>query len=84
MFAFHLLRKSHSGRTFCFIRKNRMRTAAYVEVAGDTDSYQNRDQSSTSVILQLDHGDVVDVGGCLDVNSISSFSTFNGFLLRAN
>ena len=68
------------GRAFCFIRKNGMETAAYAEVAVDG----SKDQSSTSVILQLDRGDVVDVGSCSGTNNISSFSTFNGFLLRAN
>ena len=80
MFAFHLLRLSSGGRAFCFIRKNGMTTAAYAEVA----STGNKDQSSTSVILQLDRGDVVDVGSCSGENSIEAFSTFNGFLLRAN
>ena len=80
MFAFHLLRKSVGGRAFCSIRKNGMKTAAYAEVASGV----NSPQSSASVILQLDQGDVVDVGSCLNVNSIDSFSNFNGFLLRAN
>ena len=57
-----------------------MTTAAYAEVSADG----NKDQSSTSVILQLERGDVVDVGRCLGTNYIDKFSTFTGFLLRAN
>ena len=50
---------------------------------GDTDTYGNYG-TSNSVVLELNRGDVVDLGGCTDYTTMDDTGTgtsFTGYLL---
>ena len=41
-------------------------------------------ESSNSVILHLDRGDRIDLGSCTKANTMYYWTSFSGFLLRAD
>ena len=71
---------SPSSLTRCWIRKN-----------GSINLYNylsridyGRYESSTSLVLHLSQGDIVDLGECSIADTFGGWSTFSGFLLQAD
>ena len=65
----------------CFLRKNQGDDGfvGFVEVFGNTDSGVY--ESSTTVILELEEGETIDLGSCSNTEGMASDTTFAGFLL---
>ena len=84
VFTLHILQQSSVGYAGCLIRKNS--NAVSLEAHTNTiTSGKGYYGSSTSVIVQLVRGDIVDVYCRSGVASIhSSFSSFSGFLNKAD
>ena len=79
MFSLNLYKKSRASKAYCFIRKNgSVVVIAYSE--NQIDFYE----SSSSTILHLNRGDTVDVGSCYNPDAIHSYTSFTGFLLKAD
>ena len=85
MFHFHLYRYPTSSYSSaqCYIQKNGSnKVIAYSYPYSSAYSYYY--QSSNSVVLHLNQGDVITVGGCTAIGSIYSYTSFSGFLLKAD
>lgn len=85
MFHFHLYRYPTSSYSTaqCYIKKNGSNTViAYSYPYSSAYGYYY--QSSNSVVLHLNHGDVITLGGCTAIGSIYSYTSFSGFLLKAD
>ena len=64
----------------CYIRKNSVnKVRAYLDPKGC--SYE---EASNSAVLHLSRGDKVDIGGCSSVGSMWGWTSFSGFLLKAD
>ena len=78
MFSLNLYKSGYDG-THCYIRKNGS-GVAYATVPSASGFYHG----SASTILYLNRGDMVDVGDCYKPENIDSFTSFIGFLLKAD
>ena len=77
----NLYKKSGASKLYCYIRKNRGGVAiANVPSESEFGYYE----SSTSTIFHLDRGDTVDVGSCYNPDYILYYTSFTGFLLKAD
>ena len=81
VFSLNLYKKSGASKTYCYIRRNGGGVARADVPAESKFGYY---ESSGSTVLHLDRGDKVDVGGCNSVNDIDSYTSFIGFLLKAD
>ena len=81
VFSLNLYKKSRSSFVYCYIRKNDI-VYAYAEVPGE--SKNGYYESSGSTILHLNRGDTVDVGSCYNADDIDDYTSFTGFLLKAD
>ena len=84
-FEFHLFRSSTPsyGYAYCYIRKNGSnQILAYVQPASNC--LNGFYESSNSVVLHLSRRDKVDIGDCLRIGIIHSYSSFSGFLIKAD
>ena len=80
VFTLHIYLQSCNNLAYCYIRKNSINTIrAYLDPYGC--SY---DEASNSAVLHLSRGDKVDIGGCSSVGSMSGWTSFSGFLLKAD
>ena len=81
VFSLNLYKKSAASRVYCYIRKNGSNVAR-AEVPSESEfGYY---ESSASTILHLNRGDTVDVGSCYHADDIHWFTSFTGFLLKAD
>ena len=84
-FALHILKSVSSDIAYCSINKNH-----YVTVRAYTDPDRSSDSgyymSSTSVVLHLVRGDVVNLEDCTPISSFNPYveTSFSGFLLKAD
>ena len=77
----NLYKKYGASDVSCYIRKNGSGVAyAYVPSESKSGFYE----SSASTVLRLARGDTVDVGSCLNPSYIDSYTSFIGFLLKAD
>ena len=81
VFSLNLYKKSGTSAVTCRIRKNGS-TVAYAYVPSESESGYY--ESSTSTVHRLARGDTVDVGGCTNPSNIDSYTSFTGFLLKAD
>ena len=82
VFSLNLYKGSRaSGEVYCDIRKNGSNVAlANVPNEGVYGYYE----SSASTVLRLARGDTVDVGSCNNPSNIHKYTSFIGFLLKAD
>ena len=85
VFHLHIVKDEKDTYAWCYIRKNGA-YMVYIETSGDSDDASAHIGSSNSVILQLAHGDNVDVAGCSSILTLyrATETTFSGFLLTVN
>ena len=81
VFSLNLYKKTGASRVYCYIRRNGSGIARANVPAESKSGYY---ESSASTVLHLDRGDTVDVGGCNSVSDIDSYTSFIGFLLKAD
>ena len=75
---------SEPDQVYCYIRKN---SSSLIRTKIDpNDKYADYGSYGTSVslVVRLAAGDRVDVGGCSGAETIDGYSTFSGFLLKAD
>ena len=79
------MKMSDVNQAYCWVQKNSFgKIAIQSTVSGNSlDSYF---VSSNSVILHLDVGDAIDIGGCTSIDTIydATETSFTGFLLKAD
>ena len=81
VFSLNLYKRSGASRVYCYIRKNGSDVAlAEVPSESEIGIYE----SSASTILHLNRGDTVNVGSCYNADGIHWFTSFTGFLLKAD
>ena len=81
VFSLNLYKRTGASRAYCYIRRNGGGVARAVVPAESNSNYY---ESSASTVLHLDRGDTVDVGNCNSVSDIGSYTSFIGFLLKAD
>ena len=82
LFTVNLMKQSgYADPVNCFLRKNLGNDGfvGFVEVYGNTDSGVY--ESSTTVILELEEGETIDLGACSNTEGMATSTTFAGFLL---
>ena len=78
-FSLHIYKGWYSDLAGCYIRKNKANVIqAYLDPNGN--SYL---ESSNTVILHLNHGDIVHLGGCNRASTMWEWTSFSGFLLKS-
>ena len=80
VFTLHIYLISCVDLAHCYIRKNSINIIrAYVDpnVCGYF-------EASNSAVLHLSRGEIVDIGGCSSVGSMWGWTSFSGFLLKAD
>lgn len=77
-FSMAIYKNYYSQVAYCYMRKN----GAGLLYAQSTASSSS--DGSHSAIVHLSSGDVVDLGGCSGVSYMSIYSSFSGFLLKAD
>ena len=84
VFYLHLYRASTTSYSgcYCYIRKN---GSNFVEAYNDPySSYRNGyHETSNSITFRLRRGDTVSVGGCSTINDKYTYTSFTGFLVKA-
>ena len=83
MFHFHLYRypTSSYSNAQCYIQKNYSnQIIAYSSPYSSARGYYY--QSSNSLVVHLNHGDVITLGGCTAIGSIYSYTSLTGFLVK--
>ena len=85
VFALHIMKNSGIDNAICIIRKNGSNVVV-AETDPDSSSDGGFYSSTNSVVIHLVHGDKVDTGSCSPIANIYGydFTTFSGFLLRAD
>ena len=86
-FSLHLTKtrvSTGADMVYCYIRKNGI-SQIYTTI-DPNDSYADAGSYGTSVslVIHLNAGDYVDVGGCSDATSIDQYSAMSGFLIRSD
>ena len=81
VFSLNLYKKSGASEVVCSIRKNGG-VVALAEVPSESNSGYY--ESSASTILHLNRDDAVDVGNCYNPDDIQAYTSFTGFLLKAD
>ena len=81
MFSLNLYKKSGASRVYCYIRKN---NSLYAKADVPSESELGYYESSASTIFHLNRGDTVYVGNCSNPDGIHSYTSFTGFLLKAD
>ena len=79
-------REPHSiaDMVFCYIRKDGV-NMVYTKIdPRDDDTDNGSYETSAFLVVHLSNGETVDVGGCSDASSIDMYSSFTGFLLKAD
>lgn len=76
VFSLYLYRRNTESAN-CRIRKNGLGMVRGYRYGSTT-------ESSTSVVVHLNPGDVVDLGDCTAVSSLNFHTVFTGFLLHLN
>ena len=82
VFSLNLYKISQHSKVYCHIRKNGS-NLVIADVPSET-TKAGEYESSASTITHLSRGDKIDVGDCNNVNSIDSWTSFTGFLLKAD
>ena len=80
VFSLNLYKKSGASTIYCDIRKNGS-GVAHASVPSQSSGYY---ESSASTVLRLARGDTVDVGSCGNPSNIDNYTSFIGFLLKAD
>ena len=81
VFSLNLYKQSRASAVFCWIRKN----GSVVALANvPSESEGGYYESSASTVLRLARGDTVDVGSCYNPSNIHQYTSFIGFLLKAD
>ena len=85
VFALHILKNTGSDTAYCHIRKN---GSNVVIVYTNPDTNSGQYGSSNSIVIHLLLGDTVDLDNCSanidNINTSYTFTTFSGFLLKAD
>ena len=81
VFSLNLYKVSGASRVNCYIRKN---GSGYAIADVPSESQSGYYESSASTIFHLNRGDTVDVGGCSNPDGIDNYTSFIGFLLKAD
>ena len=77
-FSLTIVKMDNADHAWCYIRKNGQQMVQ----AGLSGLVGGWVGATNSVILHLQQGDVVDVGGCSPANTMFSDTTFTGFLVE--
>lgn len=81
IFYFHLYKypSSSYNTAYCHIRKNKSsQLYIYSDPVNDNGYYE----TSNSITLHLDRGDIIDLGGCTSASSMWEMTSFSGFLFK--
>ena len=84
VFSLHIMKDSGDSYAYCYIRKNRKNIIFAFSRPANSSLFNG---GWNSVVLSLDYGDVVDLGGCTSLNTFYGseiMTTFSGFLLKAD
>ena len=83
VFLLHIWKNAGERQAYCYIRKNKANMVLADSYVNDN-TLSNFDGVSTSVILHLVHGDIVDIGDCTDIGTFYGGleTSFSGFLLQ--
>ena len=81
VFSLNLYKKSGAGQVYCWIRKN---GSSFAIARVPSESEHGYYESSASTVLRLARGDTVDVGSCKNPSIIYNYTSFIGFLLKAD
>ena len=82
LFTVNLMKASGDANPVnCYLRRNQGDDdpVGFVEVPGNTDTGVY--ESSTTVILELEEGETIDLGACSNTEGMASDTSFAGFLL---
>ena len=80
VFSLNLYMDIEADGVDCYMRKNGINVAVAI-VPVESKPYHG---SSASTIFHLNRGDTVDVGSCYNPRVIASYTSFTGFLLKAD
>ena len=78
-------RTDHSSADMvnCYIRKNNLNLVNTITDPRDDDTDNGSYETSAFLVIHLNRGETVDVGGC-SATKLDSRSSFTGFLLKAD
>ena len=83
VFNLNIYKDFNANDAGCYIRQNgsgKVWTYSNPHSSSDGGLYE----SSNSVILHLDRGERIDLGGCRKANTMYYWTSFSGFLLKAD
>ena len=83
VFNLNIFKDFNKDQAYCYIQQNgngKIWTKSNPDSSSDSGLYE----SSNSVILHLDRGDRVDLGSCSKANTMYYWTSFSGFLLKAD
>ena len=80
------LRTSHSNSdmVYCYIRKNGVNLIGTVTDPRDDDTDYGSYETSAFLVIHLSSAETVDVGSCSGSTKLEGWSSFSGFLLKAD